>query len=181
MEAAAPRKSTCRVMPSARAVVQRHAPAATANTRLATEIVFGATPARVSIRANPWAHARCLVLSGRRGGVALGSIEDALLITVLVEVKNCATKCHKGQSKIAGGIANATGDELKRNFALSLLFGVGGALGAYTLAWGLFTTHPEIGMTLTGARDVALWTGPIVFLGSLIYFTLRAAAARRRF
>lgn len=61
----------------------------------------------------------------------------------------------------------------KRNLALSLLLGLGGGLAAYALAWGLFVTHPELGMEATGARSIAFWVAPLIFLGSLIYFAVR--------
>lgn len=61
----------------------------------------------------------------------------------------------------------------KRNLALSLLLGLGGGLAAYALAWGLFTTHPELGMEPASGRSIALWVAPLVFLGSLIYFAAR--------
>jgi len=61
----------------------------------------------------------------------------------------------------------------KRNLALSLLLGLGGGLAAYALAWGLFTTHPELGMEPASGRSIALWVAPLIFLGSLIYFAAR--------
>jgi hypothetical protein len=61
----------------------------------------------------------------------------------------------------------------KRNLVLSLLLGIGGGLAAYALAWGLFTTHPELGMEVDSARSIAAWTAPLFFVGSLIYFAVR--------
>lgn len=61
----------------------------------------------------------------------------------------------------------------KRNLALSLLLGLGGGLAAYALAWGLFTTHPELGMEPASGRAIAFWVAPLIFLGSLIYFVVR--------
>jgi hypothetical protein len=61
----------------------------------------------------------------------------------------------------------------KRNLLLSLLLGLGGGLAAYALAWGLFTTHPELGMEPASGRSIAFWVAPLVFLGSLIYFAAR--------
>ncbi len=66
----------------------------------------------------------------------------------------------------------------KRNFALSLALGIAGGLAAYALAWGLFTTHPELGMESKSALTIAVWTAPLVFLGSLIYFALRSSERR---
>lgn len=61
----------------------------------------------------------------------------------------------------------------KRNLVLSLLLGLAGGLAAYALAWGLFTTHPELGMEPASGRPIALWVAPLIFLGSLIYFATR--------
>jgi hypothetical protein len=61
----------------------------------------------------------------------------------------------------------------KRNLALSLLLGLGGGLAAYALAWGLFTTHPELGMEPANGRAIAVWAAPLIFLSSLIYFAAR--------
>lgn len=66
----------------------------------------------------------------------------------------------------------------KRNLVLSLVFGIAGGLAAYTLAWGLFVTHPELGLEVGGARSIAAWTAPLVFLGSLLYFTVRQSNRR---
>jgi lipopolysaccharide export LptBFGC system permease protein LptF len=68
--------------------------------------------------------------------------------------------------------------DLKRNLVLSLVLGVGGGLGAYALAWGLFTTHQELGMDSRNAFAIAAWTAPIVFLTSLVYFAARSAGRR---
>jgi len=62
----------------------------------------------------------------------------------------------------------------KRTLMLSVIVGVVGGLSAYVLAWGLFTTHPELGMESVRARGVAMWVSPIAFLGSLIYFSARS-------
>jgi len=58
----------------------------------------------------------------------------------------------------------------KRILVLSLLLGLAGGLCAYVLAWGLFTTHPEVGMEPASARTIALWVAPLISLGSMIYF-----------
>lgn len=62
----------------------------------------------------------------------------------------------------------------KRNLLLSLLLGVAGGLSAFVLAWGLFTTHPELGMEPASGRAIALWVTPLIFLGSMIYFGIRS-------
>jgi len=66
----------------------------------------------------------------------------------------------------------------KRNFIVSLLLGVGGGLAAYALAWGLFTTHQELGMDSRNALAIAAWTAPVVFVASLFYFAVRNADRR---
>ena len=63
----------------------------------------------------------------------------------------------------------------QRNLVLSLALGVAGGLAAYALAWGLFATHPELGMESRNALAIAAWTAPVVFLGSLIYFAIRSS------
>jgi hypothetical protein len=62
----------------------------------------------------------------------------------------------------------------KRNLVLSLLLGLAGGLSSYVLAWGLFTTHPELGMEPVSSLVIALWVAPLIFLGSLIYFAARS-------
>jgi lipopolysaccharide export LptBFGC system permease protein LptF len=66
----------------------------------------------------------------------------------------------------------------RRNLALSLVLGIAGGLAAYALAWGLFTTHQELGMEPKSALTFAAWTAPLVFFGSLIYFALRSSERR---
>jgi hypothetical protein len=66
----------------------------------------------------------------------------------------------------------------KRNLVLSIAIGVIGGLAAYALAWGLFTTHPELGMESRSALTIAVWAAPLVFLGSLIYFAVREGQRR---
>ncbi len=67
---------------------------------------------------------------------------------------------------------------LQRNLVLSLALGVAGGLAAYALAWGLFATHPELGMESKNALAIAGWTVPVVFLGSLIYFAIGSSKTR---
>lgn len=66
----------------------------------------------------------------------------------------------------------------KRNLVLSVAIGIAGGLAAYALAWGLFTTHPEVGIESKSALTIAVWTAPLVFLGSLIYFGVRNGQRR---
>jgi hypothetical protein len=68
--------------------------------------------------------------------------------------------------------------QFRRNLVFSLLLGVGGGFAAYALAWGLFTTHPELGMEVDSALSIAAWTAPLFFLGSLIYFAVRSGQRR---
>lgn len=66
----------------------------------------------------------------------------------------------------------------QRNLVLSLAIGVAGGLASYALAWGLFATHPELGMESKNALAIAGWTAPLVFVGSVIYFTIRSSKRR---
>jgi len=66
----------------------------------------------------------------------------------------------------------------KRNLVLSLLLGLGGGLAAFGLAWGFFTTHPELGIEPARGRAIALCIAPLVFFGSLIYFAARNRGRR---
>ena len=64
-----------------------------------------------------------------------------------------------------------------KRIALSFGLGLAAGLCAYFVAWGLFTTHPELGMPTSAARTIAIWVSSIGFLVSLVYF---AAKDRRR-
>ena len=66
----------------------------------------------------------------------------------------------------------------KRNFAISVALGIAGGLVAYALAWGLFTTHQELGMDSKSAITIAAWAAPIIFVVSLIYLSARSAGRR---
>jgi lipopolysaccharide export LptBFGC system permease protein LptF len=66
----------------------------------------------------------------------------------------------------------------QRNLAVSLALGFAGGLAAYALAWGLFTTHQELGMESRNALTIAAWTVPIVFLAAFIYFAMRSSERR---
>ena len=50
----------------------------------------------------------------------------------------------------------------------------------YVLAYFLFTIHEEIGISADAALPLALWTFPIVFLGSLVAFLVRKARPDKR-
>lgn len=66
----------------------------------------------------------------------------------------------------------------QRNLVSSLSLGLAAGLAAYLLAWGLFTTHQEVGMDSGSALAMALWTMPLVFVGSLVYFAVRSSKRR---
>ena len=65
-----------------------------------------------------------------------------------------------------------------KRVALSLALGLAAGLGAYFLAWGLFTTHPELGLQPARGRAIAMWVSLIVFLVSLIYFSAKGRPRR---
>ena len=101
---------------------------------------------------------------------------------MLVEVGELCYLLDPGRnSKLVTGITLASSGRhmaFKRNLVLSLAIGIAGGLAAYALAWGLFTTHPELGMESRGALTIAAWAAPLVFLGSLIYFAIREGQRR---
>lgn len=66
----------------------------------------------------------------------------------------------------------------KRILLLSILIGFGAGLAAYALAWGLFTTHQELGMDARSALALAAWTMPLAFAAAMIYFAIRNAGRR---
>ena len=68
---------------------------------------------------------------------------------------------------------------LKRTLLLSITCAVGISLATYALAWGLFTTHEELGIAPGAALTIAAWTLPIAFLLTVIIFAARSAGARR--
>jgi lipopolysaccharide export LptBFGC system permease protein LptF len=60
-----------------------------------------------------------------------------------------------------------------KRIALSFGLGLAAGLCAYFVAWGFFTTHPELGMAPGTARTIAIWVSSIGFLASLLYFAVR--------
>ena len=66
----------------------------------------------------------------------------------------------------------------KRSLGLGLLLGIAAGVGAYALAWGLFTTHQELGLDPGNALLIAAWIAPLVFAGSVVYFAVRDAGRR---
>lgn len=59
---------------------------------------------------------------------------------------------------------------LKRSLFLSTGFAATASAAMYVLAYFLFTIHEEIGLSAGTALTLAIWTFPIVFLGSLVYY-----------
>lgn len=57
---------------------------------------------------------------------------------------------------------------LKHCLPLSAGVAVIAAAAAYLLAYFLFDIHEEIGISADTALPLALWTFPVVFLGSLV-------------
>jgi len=58
--------------------------------------------------------------------------------------------------------------ELKHCLSLSIGVAAIASVTMYMLAYFLFTIHEEIGVSADVALPVAIWTCPIVFLGSLV-------------
>jgi hypothetical protein len=65
---------------------------------------------------------------------------------------------------------------------LSLSCGVAltASVAAYVLAYFLFTIHEEIGISSDAALPIAVWTFPIMFLGTLIGCLARKVGLGRR-
>ena len=65
---------------------------------------------------------------------------------------------------------------------LSLSFGVAltASVSAYVLAYSLFTIHEEIGISSDAALPIAVWTFPIMFLGTIIGYVARNAGLGKR-
>jgi hypothetical protein len=103
--------------------------------------------------------------------------------SVLVEVGElCYLSEPDGNPKLGDriywGKVGTVAMAFKRNLVLSVALGIAGGLAAYALAWGLFTTHPELGMESGSALTIAAWTAPLVFVGSLIYFAVHEGQSR---
>ena len=64
---------------------------------------------------------------------------------------------------------------LKHCLSLSAGLAVITSAAMYVLAYFLFTIHEEIGISPDAAFPLALWTFPIVFLGSLVGCLVRRA------
>jgi lipopolysaccharide export LptBFGC system permease protein LptF len=64
---------------------------------------------------------------------------------------------------------------LKHSLFLSIGLAATASAAMYVLAYFLFTIHEEIGLSAGTALALAVWTFPIVFLGSLGYYLVRKA------
>jgi hypothetical protein len=64
---------------------------------------------------------------------------------------------------------------LKHSLFLATGLAATASAAMYVLAYFLFTTHEEIGLPAGAALAPAIWTFPIVFLGSLVYYLIRKA------
>ena len=64
---------------------------------------------------------------------------------------------------------------LKHCLSLSAGLAVIASAAMYILAYFLFTTHEEIFIPPDAALPMALWTIPVVFLGSMVAFFVRKA------
>ena len=81
---------------------------------------------------------------------------------------------------IAEGNERTTGRTVKHCLSLSFGLAVIASVATYILAFFLFTIHEEIGISADAALPIAVWTFPIVFLGSLIgYLATKAGVGRR--
>jgi hypothetical protein len=64
---------------------------------------------------------------------------------------------------------------LIRGLLLSAGLAVIASAAVYVLAYFLFTIHEEIGISVDAALPIALWTFPVVFVGSLVGWSVREA------
>ena len=64
---------------------------------------------------------------------------------------------------------------LSHGLFLSAGLAVIASAAVYVLAYCLFTIHEEIGISADTASPLALWTFPIVFLGSMVGCLVRKA------
>jgi len=65
---------------------------------------------------------------------------------------------------------------------LSLSFGVAltASVAAYVLAYFLFTIHEEIGISSDAALPIAVWTFPIIFLGTVVGYVATKSGLGQR-
>ena len=69
---------------------------------------------------------------------------------------------------------------IKRSLWLSFGLALMASVAAYFLAFFVFTIHEEIGISTDAALPIAGCTFPIVFLGSLIAYRVKAVGGRSR-
>jgi uncharacterized membrane protein len=69
---------------------------------------------------------------------------------------------------------------VRSNLLRSLAYAMVLSIGAYALAWGLFTTHGELDVSSGTALSIAVWTFVVVLIGSMIRFAVRSADPRRK-
>ncbi len=69
---------------------------------------------------------------------------------------------------------------LKYCLSLSAGLAVIASAAVYVLAYFLLTTHEEIGISADAAFPLALWTFPVVFLGSMVALLVRKARPDKR-
>jgi hypothetical protein len=69
---------------------------------------------------------------------------------------------------------------LSHGLFLSAGLAVIASAAVYVLAYFLFTTHEEIGIRADAAFPLALWTFPVVFLGSMVAFLVVKARLGKR-
>jgi hypothetical protein len=69
---------------------------------------------------------------------------------------------------------------LKHCLSVSIGLAVIASAAMYVLAYFLFTIHEEIGISADAALPLAIWSFPIVFLGSLVGGLVRKARPGRR-
>lgn len=65
---------------------------------------------------------------------------------------------------------------LKHCLFFSIALAVVASAAMYVLAYFLFTIHEEIGISAAAALPLAVWTFPIVFLGSLVVCLARSSS-----
>lgn len=68
---------------------------------------------------------------------------------------------------------------LKRSLLRSLGFSLTASLAIYLVALAFFTVHEEAGVSTRSALSIAVWSFPVVFLISALFFAVKDAGARR--
>ena len=69
---------------------------------------------------------------------------------------------------------------LSHGLFLSAGLAVIASAAVYVLVYFLFTIHEEIGIGADAAFPLALWTFPVLFLGSMVAFLVRKARPGKR-